>query len=149
MLLIIDWNKAIIAFTLNELKDVLLCVSIILNIVNIYIYSLRSERIVKLEKDYTKLDEGVKKVQENSQTNRQGISKLFHKVEPNTDKIERLQGQMDQVFELLGAVMGASDLIAGGLESPADRVEEARERIKWERERRRLNKSKESDFYEG
>jgi hypothetical protein len=45
MLLIIDWNKAIIAFALNGPKDVLLCVSIILNIVNICAYLLRSAQV--------------------------------------------------------------------------------------------------------
>ena len=70
-------------------------------------------------------------------------------VEPNVENIENLQGQMSQVFELLGTVMGASDLITGGFDSPSDRVEEIRERIKWERERRRLRKVDKSDFYEG
>jgi hypothetical protein len=149
MLLIIDWNKPIIALNLNGLEDVLLYTSLTLNIVGIGIFLFQLRQIAQIKKDYAKLKETIKEIRTNGLVNQQNISRLFRLNEPEADSVESLREQVALINELLGTVMGASDLIAGDFDSPAERVEEARDRIKWERERRRLNKPNESDFYKG
>lgn len=149
MISTIDWNKTIVVLNQLDLIDLLLYTSVILNIVNISISLFQSRQITEIKKDYVKSNETTEKIRTNGQANRQDINRLFRMVNPDSNSIENLEQQVALINELLGSVMGASDLITGGLNSPADRVEEARERIKWEKERRKLNKPNESDFYEG
>lgn len=151
MLLIINWNWNRIVLTLIQIEpeEALLYTSLMLNTAITCFCFLQRRRIRRLKKDLIKLKEFTGTSRDIINTAQQDIRRLFRIVEPNIENIENLQGQMSQVFELLGTVMGASDLITGGFDSPADRVEEIRERVKWERERRRLRKVDKSDFYEG
>ena len=149
MLSIVNWGEIVVIFSALEPTEVLLYTSLTLNILSIGFYFIQRKRIKTIEKDCAKLKEFTRDSQEIDRKLQQDVRRLFRMVEPNVENIENLQGQMSQVFELLGSVMGASDLITGGFDSPADRVEEIRERVKWERERRRLRKVDKSDFYEG
>lgn len=149
MLSIVNWGKIVVIFSALEPTEVLLYTSLILNVLSIGFYFIQRKRIKTIKKDYAKLKEFTRNSREIVYSLQQDVRRLFRMVEPNIENIENLQGQMSQVFELLGTVMGASDLITGGFDSPADRVEEIRERVKWERERKRSRKVDKSDFYEG
>jgi hypothetical protein len=149
MLSIINWGKIVVIFSALERTEILLYTSLTLNILSIGFYFIQGKRIKTLKRDYAKLKQFTTASREIVYSIQQDVKRLFRMVEPNVENIENLQGQMSQVFELLGTVMGASDLMTGGFDSPVDRVEEIRERVKWERERRRLRKVDKSDSYEG
>lgn len=145
---IIDWNTAIISSKLfGTYSEILLCLSVALSIISIVTCFLLLRQVTKLKNNYIIQSEFITKTRAKFLANQQEINRLFRMVEPNVGNIENLQQQMALVHELLGTVMGASDFIATGFDTPADRVEEIRERLKWERERRRLNQTNESDFY--
>lgn len=147
---IIGWNATNVDLDLySNYLQLLLYVSIILSAINIVAFLFLSKKIRKLEGAYAILFKLVYVAKTKTQENQNNVNKLLRRVEPNANNIETLQQQMALVHELLGTVMGASDFIAGGYDSPADRVEGLREKLKWERERRRLNQVNESDFYEG
>ena len=119
----------------------------IISIVTIVACFFLWRKVNKLENDYLKFVRDTRAV---VQSNQHNIDRLFRKTDPNTESIEMLEGQMAKVNELLGGVMGASDFLADtGFGSPADRVEEIKERLKWDKERRKLNQVNPSDYYQG
>lgn len=147
---IIGWNATSIDFVLlgNDLQT-LLYLSILLSIISIVTFYFLLKRVKQLEDNcivQNKFDTDTRTI---LNANQQDIRRLFRKVEPSVENIETLQQQIALINELLGTVMGASDFMAGGYDSPADRVEGIRERLKWEREKRKLNQVNDSDFYEG
>lgn len=107
-----------------------------------------SRKVTNLENNYAIQSEFIVKTRAKFLAIQQDINRLFRIAEPNADNIENLQQRMAQMEEIIGTVMGASDFLESGFDS-ADRVDIIRERVKWERERRRLNQVDESDFFEG
>lgn len=145
---IIDWSTTILNSSLpDKYPEILLYLSITLSIISIVACFFLSKKLTSLKNDYAIQSEFIVKTRTKFLAIQQDISRLSRTVEPHVDNIESLQEQMGQVHELLGTVMGASDFMGSEFNSAADRVEEIRERVKRERERRRLNKVNESDFY--
>lgn len=133
----LEWMSEINGFTV---------LSVILSIAT---YLSLSRKIRKLGNNHVIQGEFIVNSRVKFLANQHNISRLFRMVEPNADNIKSLQAQVRQLNELLGTVMGASDLIPRGFDTPEDRVEEIRQRVKWEKERRNLSQVDESDFYQG
>lgn len=129
------------------IAEILLYLFAALGVVSIVVCFFLSRRVKELEDDSTRQSKLVGNVFAELITIQQDIRELFRIVNPNADNIAALQVQMDKVNELLGTVMGASDLV--GFNSPEERVEEMRNRLKWERERRKFNQINPSDYYQG
>lgn len=133
----LEWMSEINGFTV---------LSVILYIAT---YLSLSKKIRKLENNHVIQSKFIVNSRVKFLADQHNISRLFRMVEPNADNIKSLQAQVRQLNELLGTVMGASDLIPRGFDTPEDRVEEIRQRVKWEKERRNLSQVDESDFYQG
>lgn len=133
----LEWMSEINGFTV---LSVILCIATYLSL---------SRKIRKLENNHVIQNEFIVNSRVKFLADQHNISRLFRMVEPNADNIKSLQAQVRQLNELLGTVMGASDLIPRGFDTPEDRVEEIRQRVKWEKERRNLSQVDESDFYQG
>lgn len=144
----IAWKATTISFgLLGNYPEILLYLSATLSIISIISCFVLSRRVKRLEDNSQNKNKLVNDAIVDLIKVQQDIRELFRIVEPNADNIAMLQVQMDKVNELLGTVMGASDLV--GFNSPEERVEEMKNRLKWERERRRLNKFNPSDYYQG
>lgn len=144
---IIDWNATTISSSLlGKCPEILPYLFVALTIISIVACFLLSRKVKELEDACTRQNKSVANVIETLRIVQQDIRELFRIVEPNAENIAALQVQMDKINELLGTVMGASDLV--GFNSPEERVEEMRNRLKWERERRKFNQLNQSDYYQ-